>query len=168
MKPTLQRPKVYIETSVISYHAARPSTDLLVLAKQHMTVIWWERVLPKVDAFISDFVIEEISRGDTRASRSRLELVSSFRALPRDRAGLEKLADKYLSDAHLPEKAKFDAFHIACATLYEMHYLLTWNCTHIANGFVRRAIERVNTEFGYETPVIVTPEELMEVGDESH
>ena len=161
------RRKVYLETSVISYHTGRASTDLIVRAKQHMTVMWWDQVLPKVEAFISDFVIEEINKGDAAIAAMRLELVSNLKALPRDRVGLGKLVDLYLKKGSLPEKARFDAFHIACATIFEMDYLLTWNCSHIANAFVRRAIERVNADSGYDTPVICTPEELMEVGYES-
>ncbi len=33
---------VYLETSVISYLAARPSRDLLVAAQQQITWDWWE------------------------------------------------------------------------------------------------------------------------------
>jgi hypothetical protein len=34
------KPTVYIETSVISYRAARPSGDLIVAAHQQMTHEW--------------------------------------------------------------------------------------------------------------------------------
>ena len=44
-----------------------------------------------------------------------------------------------------------------------MDYLVTWNCTHIAGGRVKRIIEVINTKQGILTPVICTPEELMEV-----
>jgi hypothetical protein len=43
-----------------------------------------------------------------------------------------------------------------------MHYLLTWNCTHIANAAIRSDIEDVCRARGYEPPVICTPEELLE------
>ena len=42
-----------------------------------------------------------------------------------------------------------------------MDYLLTWNCTHIANAAVRREIEEACTEMELAPPVICTPEELM-------
>ena len=41
-------------------------------------------------------------------------------------------------------------------------YVLTWNCTHIANAAIRDKIERTCREAGYEPPIICTPEELME------
>lgn len=41
-----------------------------------------------------------------------------------------------------------------------MKYLLTWNCTHIANVVLRPQIEEVCRAAGYEAPLICTPEEL--------
>jgi len=42
-----------------------------------------------------------------------------------------------------------------------MDYLVTWNCRHIANGHVIRRLTVVNGQIGRQTPVIVTPEELL-------
>jgi hypothetical protein len=43
-----------------------------------------------------------------------------------------------------------------------MDYVLTWNCTHIANAVIRPKIEDACRQLGYDPPVICTPEELME------
>jgi hypothetical protein len=40
---------------------------------------------------------------------------------------------------------------------------VTWNCKHIAGGRVRAIVQRINDRRGIATPVICTPEELMEV-----
>lgn len=154
--------KVYLETTVISYFAARPSTDLLKLAKQHLTTMWWERVLPKVDVYISPFVLKEMKEGDPEAVAERLKVSRMFPVLDEIPA-ITPLARKYLAKINIPERVEADAFHIACATVYRMNFLLTWNCTHIANAFVRKKIEQINLQNGYETPVICTPEELLEV-----
>lgn len=61
----------------------------------------------------------------------------------------------------LPQKAGADALHIATATAYGCDFLLTWNFKHIANALVKRQIERILTEHGYEPPTICTPDELM-------
>lgn len=42
-----------------------------------------------------------------------------------------------ITAARLPEKAAVDALHISTASTYEMEYLLTWNCKHIANAAMR-------------------------------
>jgi hypothetical protein len=62
----------------------------------------------------------------------------------------------------LPQKAAADALHIAVATVNAMDFLLTWNCTHIANAIVFRAVARVCREMGFEPTTVCTPEELME------
>ena len=41
-------------------------------------------------------------------------------------------------------------------------YLVTWNCTHIANAAVRGKIEEACRSVGLPTPTICTPEKLME------
>jgi len=43
-----------------------------------------------------------------------------------------------------------------------MDYLVTWNCRHLANGETIRRLADANAELGRFTPVIVTPEELLE------
>ena len=43
-----------------------------------------------------------------------------------------------------------------------MDYLLTWNCSHMANAAMRSKIEQICRAKGYEPTVICTPEELLE------
>ncbi len=62
----------------------------------------------------------------------------------------------------LPEKAEIDAYHVAIATVNGMEYLMTWNCTHIANAHTRPKIEATCRALGYEPPIICTPQELIE------
>jgi hypothetical protein len=55
-----------------------------------------------------------------------------------------------------------DAVHIAVAAVNQVAYLVTWNCTHIANAAVRGKIDEACRSAGLPTPTICTPEELME------
>ena len=55
-----------------------------------------------------------------------------------------------------------DAYHAAIATVNGVEYLLTWNCTHIANAHTRPRIEAACRALGYEPPIICTPQELTE------
>jgi hypothetical protein len=63
----------------------------------------------------------------------------------------------------LPAKAAVDAVHIATAALNRIDYLLTWNCKHIANPAFRRRIEDVLDDAGLRSPVICTPQEMLNV-----
>ena len=64
----------------------------------------------------------------------------------------------------LPPKAANDALHIAVAAVNGIEYLVTWNCTHIANATLRPQIEVICRRAGYEPPVICTPRELLDSG----
>ncbi len=155
------RPRVYIETSVISYLTAKPSRDLIVAAHQQTTNDWWENALPNYEAFISPIVLEEISRGDANAVQSRLAKVSTFpvlEILPEVR----NLADTYFSAFVIPDKARADTYHLAVASWHGMDFLVSWNCTHIVNGRIKVLIEEINAGQGIRPPVICTIEELME------
>jgi predicted nucleic acid-binding protein len=156
------KPTVYIETSVISYRAARPSRDLIVAAHQQMTHERWDRVLPQCDVFVSPVVLEEIAHGDSDAAQRRLHSIASFPVLevvPE----VHTLAAAYYAAIPLPDKAQADAYHLALTAWHGLDYLVSWNCTHVVNGRVRMIIEEVNAQFGIRTPIICTPEELMEV-----
>ena len=63
----------------------------------------------------------------------------------------------------LPAKAAVDAVHIATAALNRIDYLSTWNCKHIANPAFRRKIEDVLDDAGLCSPVICTPQEILNV-----
>lgn len=153
---------VYIETSVISYATARYSRDLIIAAHQQITSDWWDESLPKYDAFVSPIVIEEISRGDSDAAQQRLDKISSFSILevvPE----IRQLADAYFDAIQIPEKARADTYHLALTALHGLDFLVSWNCKHIVNGRIKMVLEEINAEFGIRTPIICTPEELMEV-----
>ena len=74
----------------------------------------------------------------------------------------EDLAAALVTELQLPPKARADALHIAVSAVNGIHYLLTWNCTHIANATLRSRIEKVCRLAGYEPPTICTPQELLE------
>ncbi len=155
------KPKVYIETSVPSYLTAWRSRDLVVAGNQETTREWWER-RNDFELYISEFVLQEASNGDTQAAKDRLK---SLDGIPEIEITEEvaAVAERLLLEASLPSKARVDALHIATAAIGGMDYLLTWNCAHIANPAFRFKIESVIRSFGYEPPIICTPLELLEV-----
>jgi len=152
---------VYIETTVISYLAAWPSSEPVMAARQQATAEWWEQVLPRLEAYISPVVLDEISRGDADAVRRRQEKIGSLKVLAVT-AEVETLAEAYFAALPIPEKARADAYHLALATEHGMDYLVSWNLTHIVSGGIVRRLQELNAARGIRTPVICTPEELME------
>ena len=153
-------PKVYIETSVISYLTARPARDVVVLAHQQLTRDWWALERQGYDLYASEIVIAEAEKGDAEAARARLELLREMSQLSAN-AAAEQLVPILLRDTGLPQRALADMSHIALATVHGMQFMLTWNCKHIANANVLRRVAKTCRSHGYELPVICTPEELM-------
>jgi predicted nucleic acid-binding protein len=158
----MSKQSVYIETTVVSYLIAGPSRDLVVAAHQQVTVEWWESSLPLLDPFVSPVVIEEASRGDKAAAKLRLEKIAAFPVLEITDE-VRELAELYFEKIPIPGKARGDAYHLAVATYHGIDFLVSWNFTHILSGRVRAVIQNVNTIKGICTPIICTPEELMEV-----
>jgi predicted nucleic acid-binding protein len=154
-------PRVYLETSVVSYLVGRLSRDVIVLGNQELTREWWRSRRVEYDLFISEVVVGEVSIGDAELAQQRLALAKDLPLLAvTDEA--ERLAPLLLRAAGLAPNAETDALHMAVAAVHGMDYLLSWNCKHIANATIRRAIEMQCRSSGYEPPVICTPQELTE------
>jgi hypothetical protein len=153
---------VYIETTIVSYLVSRPSRDLLVAAHQQITHEWWDRQRQLFECYISQVVIDEVRAGDDDAARRRMETIGGFAVLAVT-AEAESLTRAIMKGGAIPKQAVRDAAHIAVAAVNDMDYLLTWNCRHLANGQIMRAVSGICGTRGYSMPVICTPEELMGV-----
>ena len=154
------KPKIYIETSVVSYYTNRPSRDLVTAARQQVTREWWEESSHRFELYISVSVIEEASGGDTVEAQKRLEALKGIPIL-----GISDEAEilaKALVAGPIPENYSEDALHIALATVNGMDFLLTWNFHHINNAMMKKQIIKIVENQGYECPVICSPEELEE------
>jgi hypothetical protein len=152
--------KVYLETTVISYLTALPSRDIVQAAHQQITREWWGS-RDRFELFVSEAVLQEAARGNAEAAARRL---AALEGLPVLAVGAEvsELAERFVQVSAIPAKAAIDAVHIAVAVVSGMDYLLTWNCTHIANAAIRAKIEHTCRSAGLQPPIICTPEELME------
>lgn len=158
-------PTVYLETTIPSYLVARPSRDLIIAAHQQITHEWWREAGDRFDLYISEAVLAEIRAGDPDAAARRLAIVDGLPilALNEDVRTLVRAYDQRL---RLGERARADLPHLAFAVAYAMDYLVTCNCAHLANGEVIHRLREVNVGLQRSTPIIVTPEELLESPDE--
>jgi hypothetical protein len=154
-------PTLYLESTIPSYLAARLSRDLLVAAHQQITHEWWLQARQNFDIYISQAVLDEVSAGDPEVAARRLALIQGLPLLALTEE-VDTLAEEYHNSLGVPAAARLDAVHLACAVFHRLDYLVTWNCAHLANGRVIRRLQEINTAHGRKTPVIVTPEALLE------
>ena len=94
------------------------------------------------------------------AAAARLEVL---RALPilEVNADVEWVANCVLKTKLIPPKAADDALHLAVAAVHGMHFLLPWNCRHLANAAIGGGLAAACETAGYRMPVICTPRELI-------
>ncbi len=151
---------VYIESSVISYITARPSRDIVVSARQAITIEWWEEYKNQFEVFISELVIEEIGSGDLLAAKRRLAVVEKIPVLE-NTENATKLAKSLILESAVPESSTEDALHISIAAVQKIDFLLTWNFKHINNANTRDKISKVVAYWNYTCPVLCSPEELI-------
>ena len=159
------KPRVYIETTIPSYLTAWPSLQPVRAAHQQVTREWWAG-RGAFDLYVSRGVVVECGKGDPTAAADRLAALSGIDLLDEsDQA--TGLADDIARRLALPPAVSADALHIANAAVNGIQYLLTWNCTHIANAAHRQRIEAACRAAGCEPPVICTPLELLPTGGRS-
>ena len=155
------KPKIYIETSIVSYYTNRPSRDIVTAGRQQVTREWWEESSHRFQLYVSVLVLDEAGGGNTSEAKKRLEALKGIPILEiSDKA--ESLANALVAGP-IPENYAEDALHIALATVNGMDFLLTWNFHHINNAMMKKQIVKIVENQGYECPVICSPEELEEV-----
>jgi predicted nucleic acid-binding protein len=72
-----------------------------------------------------------------------------------------QFAAKLINEKAIPETELRDAYHVSCAYIHGINYLLTWNCKHLAHAQRRERIQQLGTTWGYLSPILCTPEELL-------
>jgi predicted nucleic acid-binding protein len=154
-----------VETTIISYLAARPSRDLIVAARQQLTHTWWRERRPAFDLYVSQVVLDEAGAGDPDAAGRREALLAGLPVLDVT-PEVAELAAVLIERVPLSPRAGADAVHIAVAAYHGMNFLVTWNSAHIANAELRPRVEQVCRESGYPAPVLCTPDELMGENDD--
>ena len=86
------RPKVYVETSILSYLAAQPSRDMVTAGRQVVTRRWWETERERYTLVVSEAVEAECERGDSEMAKHRQDLLEGVSLFP--------VNDKIHSSAH--------------------------------------------------------------------
>lgn len=151
-----------VETSVVSYLTARPSTDAINAARQgYAQQLWLAR--DRYDLFVSALVLDEAGDGDAEAAQRRMAALQGLPLLPLEDEAVT-LAEALIRDGTMPPKAYADAMHIACAACVRMDVIAntSWNFRHIAGLWARQRIRDALVHAGHVAPLIATPEELME------
>jgi hypothetical protein len=112
------------------------------------------------DLLVSEFVIGECADGDPVAAAERIRFIRGIPVIPRF-PEQEAFTAGLIDFVPFPPNAKTDALHLATAVLAGANYLLTWNCRHLSNAALFGRMTTVCRDFGFELPVICTPDQLL-------
>jgi hypothetical protein len=152
------RQRVYIETTIPSFYF-ETRTEAEMVARRAWTVGWWTEQRQHYDLVTSFPVLEELERGSHPHKPEALALVADLPVLPIEEE-IYGIVDEYVRRQVMPQDPRGDALHLALASYHHCHFLLTWNCSHLANANKFEHIRHVNTLLGLFVPALVTPVEL--------
>ena len=151
---------VYIETSIVSHATAWLSSIPATAVLQQQAKRWMDEQRPHYDVVTSQLVVDEASMGDPDAAARRLAMLDGIPALPVNPEA-DTVADEIVGRSMMPASARIEALHVATAALAGVQYLLTQNCTHIANAHELPRVYRLLDELGLSGMLICTPIEFL-------
>ena len=154
------RKRVYIETTIPSFYMENRQEPEMI-ARRNWTRDWWDEQSRHYELVASLAVIEELEEGGHPDKSKALQLIADLPLLPIIDE-VYQIVDVYIKRQVMPKDPRGDALHLALASYHHCHFLLTWNCRHLANANKFEHIRRVNSELGLFSPILTTPFELME------
>ena len=156
--------RVYLDSTIFSfYYDNRPDC----IHRRNVTVDWLDNQSNYFELYTSLFTIDEISN-PVYPGWEKVSAKSGGIPLLKVNDDLKGIIKIYLDNKLMPEDDAGDAAHLAIASYYEMDFLLTWNCHHLANVNKIRHVRTINLRLGLMTPEIITPEQLfMEENNDS-
>lgn len=155
------RSRVYVETSIPSfYYESRTEPDMV--ARREWTREFWVIAESDYDLVTSAAVIEELEGGQFPGQQDAIDLMNrlSFLELQPE---IASIVAAYINHKLMPADPSGDALHLAIASYHKCDFLLTWNCSHLANANKFGHIRHINVMLGLFVPMLVTPLELLGV-----
>jgi len=156
--------RVYIETTIPGFYV-EDRTEPDMIARRSWTREWWDNQSINYELVTSVAVIEELEKGMHPNKKSALELIANLPLVPNVET-IDDIIETYISRHVMPMDPEGDARHLALASYHHCHFLLTWNCQHLANANKFEHIRHVNSELGLFSPILTTPFELLEFKEE--
>jgi hypothetical protein len=185
------RPKVYIETTIPSYLVSRASRDLLIAGHQQITRDWWDMRRNCFELVVSELVLQESSAGDSEVARRRLNILAGIPILINDsripKLAEALLSHRVLPLKAAVDAAHISIATVyGCEYLltWNCRHIANAEIRRVAGRVAQKRIgrrarrqqmeklaglgrdrrvryARVSQKFGFDLPVICTPEELM-------
>lgn len=149
----MKKLKIYLDTSVIGGSFDEEFKEYSIRLIENLKN-------NKIIGVVSEITIRELEnapdfvKNDFESYEERLEIVELTEEI-------KGLAENYIKDKIITEKYYEDALHIACATVYQVDLLVSWNFKHIVNFNKINQFNAVNLKNGYKSLQIFSPMEVL-------
>ncbi len=101
---------------------------------RNWTRIWWDHYKFKYQCYSSEATFNELEDGEHPEKENKLELITDDVELLEINHAIQEIVEVYISNYLMPQNNLGDALHLAVASFNKIDFLLTWNCTHLANA----------------------------------
>jgi len=159
----LRKPKIYLDTSVIS-HLLAPETP----EKMQDTLRLWTRIQAgEYEVVLSEAVFDEMTKCP-EPKRGYLYLYLQQIQYERVESNDEvvALASKFIDFGILKEKSFNDCRHIAAAMFSGCDIIVSWNFKHIVNARTAKGARAIAALGGYKDIMIFSPTALVEESED--
>lgn len=152
---------VYLDTNIISYYFSNlPEYRIF----RDATREWWTKKSKNYYLCSSMAAEYELRSGNYLHQEEALRFMQKLAVFP-IHAKIEEIAQYYIDHNLAPKEninqLRGDALHLAVCAFYEVDFLLTWNQRHLANINKLQRLRIMNAQWGFRTPQIVTPMQLL-------
>jgi predicted nucleic acid-binding protein len=153
----LIKPRVYLETTIFNYYFDKDREGHVETVKMFEAI-----GQQKFQGFTSAYVVRELLNASEPKKTYMISLIDVYgiKTLSANDEAL-RLANIYIANGVIPAKYRFDALHIASATLNNINYLLSFNFSHINKDRTKTMSSQINLREGYSIVRICTPKEVF-------
>jgi len=152
----MKKLRVYFDTSIINFLYINDSPEYKMATESFFNDVVSKN---KIDAFVSNIVIEEIQKTENESHRllllNTLKKYDNINVLIAEDETINEIAflgENYIKNGIIPPKKVADSLHIAYSTVFQMDILLSWNFQHLANINKEQKIITFNRTLGYFYP----------------
>ena len=144
----MRRPKIYLDTSVISYLDQTDSPE-----KRADTLKFWAYLkmgAGKIDILVSEVTMREIERNrEPKLSKLKSFLSEIEYQIVEETDEIKKVAQMFIKANLLTEKSYDDCVHIASSLVHDCTCIVSWNFKHIVNIKMVNGVKLIAAQTGY-------------------
>lgn len=154
----MNKPKIYFDTSVISYLYQNDSPD-----KMTDTLALWDKLKKgKFKVYMSEITIAEAGACKEPKRSILFEYLNEIEyTLIEIDKNIEIIAHKFIDYGILTKKSIDDCTHIAAAIVGGCEIIVSWNFKHIVNHKTVKGVKAITALEGFGEVIIYTPSYLV-------